>query len=244
MKRVGVYIDAFNLYYGGRELCGRGKPGWRWLDVRALAADLVAERNDWPEARIERVIYCTARIDAASNGTGHAEQDIYLKALLSKRVVDFIEYGTYVSRVKTAPLATPDKKGRPVLMKAQWPVMVQDKNGSPVHDAKFMVNYAYREEKGSDVNVASHLLLDVLDDRIDAAVVISNDSDLRLPVQKARSLVPVGTVNPSKSWLAGDLKGRPDDGVGNHWWRQLRASDLTQHQLPNPCGRYFKPAPW
>jgi hypothetical protein len=50
-----------------------------------------------------------------------------------------------------------------------------------------MVSYANREEKGSDVNVASHLLVDVLTDRIDAAVVISNDSDLRFPVQFARA---------------------------------------------------------
>src|SRR5271169_6200566 len=40
--RIGVYIDGFNLYYGARGLCGRGTPGWRWIDLRALATDLVA----------------------------------------------------------------------------------------------------------------------------------------------------------------------------------------------------------
>ena len=39
-----------------------------------------------------------------------------------------------------------------------------------------------REEKGSDVNVATHLLVDVLTGAIDAAIVISNDSDLALPI--------------------------------------------------------------
>jgi hypothetical protein len=34
--------------------------------------------------------------------------------------------------------------------------------------ATFMVSYAYREEKGSDVNVASHLLLDTLQGAVDA----------------------------------------------------------------------------
>lgn len=30
--QAGVYIDGFNLYYGGRGLMGgAGKPGWRWL---------------------------------------------------------------------------------------------------------------------------------------------------------------------------------------------------------------------
>lgn len=42
------------------------------------------------------------------------------------------------------------------------------------------------EEKGIDVNVAAHLLVDVLANGFDAAVVLSNYSDLRRPVQKAR----------------------------------------------------------
>jgi hypothetical protein len=49
-------------------------------------------------------------------------------------------------------------------------------------DAIFMVSVADREEKGSDVNVATHLLTDVCEQKIDAAVVISNDSDLALPI--------------------------------------------------------------
>ncbi len=69
-----------------------------------------------------------------------------------------------------------------------------------------MVSHARREEKGSDVNVAAHLLLDVLQNDVDAAIVISNDSDLRLPLVKARERVPVGMVNPSSSFLAGDLR--------------------------------------
>jgi hypothetical protein len=55
--RVGVYVDGFNLYYGARTLCGRGTPGWRWLDIRALAGALVRERRDWDGARIAKVIY-------------------------------------------------------------------------------------------------------------------------------------------------------------------------------------------
>jgi hypothetical protein len=43
--RVGVYVDGYNLYYGGRALSGRGTAGWRWLDIRALAQALVDERR-------------------------------------------------------------------------------------------------------------------------------------------------------------------------------------------------------
>ena len=102
----------------------------------------------WPDAQIERVVYCTARIDGATNPSGHADQDVYLKALLTTGSVDHIEYGTYVSRVKTAPLAVKDPHGRPQLVGPAWPVMIQDGRGGPVNGAVFMVSYANREEKG------------------------------------------------------------------------------------------------
>jgi len=140
-------------------------------------------------------------------------------------------------------LATADQKGRPVLTRSAWPVMVKDAAHEDVPDALFMVSYAYREEKGSDVSVASHLLLDVLSGDADAAIVVSNDSDLRFPIQEARKRVPVGTVNPSRNWLAGDLAGSPADGAGGHWWRQLNARDFTTNQLPDPAGGYRSPPP-
>ena len=107
-----------------------------------------------------------------------------------------------------------------------------------------MASFAYREEKGSDVNVASHLLLDVLTDAVDAAIVISTDSDLRFPLEEARRRVPVGTVNPSPNRLAGDLKCDAAAGAGRHWWHQLAASDVTAHQLPDPAGGYHRPPGW
>ena len=165
--RIGVYIDGFNLYYGARGLCGRGTPGWRWIDLRALATDLVGRRTNWAGAQVERIVYCTARIDAAGNPSGHADQDVYLKALLAAGSVDHIEYGTYVARVRNAPLAVKDKQGRPRIVSPDWPVMIQDGQGGNVDGAVFMVSYADREEKGSDVNVAAHLLLDVLGGAVD-----------------------------------------------------------------------------
>lgn len=240
--KVGVYIDGYNLYYGARSLCGRGTAGWRWLDVRGLASALLP--SSWSGAAIDRVVFCTARIDAASNPSGQADQDVYLKALLTSGSADHIEYGYYVSRVKRAPLATPDRKGRPILTRADWPVKVRDSNAAAVPDAEFMVSYAYREEKGSDVNVASHLLLDVLGGTVEAAIVFSNDSDLRYPLIEARKRVPVGLINPSPNWLAGALKGEPGEGAGSHWWRKLTAAEIEANQLPDPVGSYRKPAEW
>jgi uncharacterized LabA/DUF88 family protein len=239
-----VYIDGFNLYYGGRGLCGKGVAGWRWLDLRALADRLVVTRSTWTGATIDRVVYCTAVISGADNPVGNLEQDAYLRALRRSHTTDRVELGNYVHRVTRSPLATADRNGRPILTHPGGPLMIKDAAGQDNPAALFMVSTARREEKGSDVNVASHLLIDVLEHRIDAAVVISNDSDLKFPVQAARQRVPVGTVNPSRSHTAGKLRGSPADGVGNHWWYQLTAADFRACQLPDPAAGVQKPTPW
>lgn len=243
--RVGVYVDAFNLYYGGRGICGRGAAGWKWLDIRTLAARIIDSRSRWDGVILETITYCTARVSGAGNEGGQRDQDVYLRALRASESVTAISLGTYVSRVATAPLATRGRNGRPSIVPPQWPVMVKSAESSVTSDAMFMVSIARREEKGSDVNVASHLLIDVLTDAIDAAVVISNDSDLELPIAEARKRVPVGLVNPTRGYLAGKLSGNHDNGVGNHWWYQLNAADFQQCQLPHTVGRSIvKPAAW
>jgi len=243
--RVGVYIDGFNLYYGARRRCGRGTAGWRWLDLRALSkAFLSGPGSGWPSAEVERVVYCTARVSGRDNPSGQRDQDTYLRALHAHGSIDELAMGTYVSRIATAPLATADKKQRPVLAQAGWPLMVRDRSGGDVANATFMASIARREEKGSDVNVASHLLIDVLEGKVDAAVVVSNDSDLDYPIRYARTRVPVGLVNPTPGFPAGALNGDPTDGVGSHWWHQLTEAELRVAQLPSHVGRLSRPAGW
>lgn len=108
-------------------------------------------------------------------------------------------------------------------------------------EATFMISYAHREEKGSDVNVATHLLIDVFNAQVDVAMVISNGSDLSLPIRCARDRVPVGVINPGTAYIAGELKGASSDGAGRHWWRQLWPGDFTAHQLPAATGPYRRP---
>jgi hypothetical protein len=246
--RVGVYVDGYNLYYSGRRWFGRGTTGWKWLSPKGLADSLVMERINWSGARVERVVYCTARVDAAEDPGVYVDQDVYLKAIQAVNAVDHIEFGQYVARAKQVPLAFQPRKGRPQLVRPDGQPLptglpltfAQDSNGGQLILATALV----REEKGSDVNVATHLLVDVLSGSVDAAVVVSNDSDLGLPLKTARDHVPVGVVNPSPGYLAGALQGRPADGVGRHWWRQLAEKDFTTHQLPNPAGGFTRPPSW
>jgi len=244
--RVGVYIDGYNLYYGAKRQCSSSVASWKWIDVRALMESVVSAQRSWPGATIERIVYCTARIDAGLNPEGHAEQDVYLKALTAAGSVDHIEYGKYVVGIRARPLAV---KGAavndpPQVVKSQWPVMVQSSLGVPQPDSVFMVSTLHQEEKGTDVNVASHMLVDILNQDVDAVVVVSNDSDLKFPVHFARARVPVGHVNPQGKYFAGDLAGTPTDGVGRHWWRKLHAGDYTSHQLPATVGVYTRPPKW
>jgi hypothetical protein len=84
----------------------------------------------------------------------------------------------------------------------------------------------------------------VLGGAVDGALVISNDSDLRFPVEQARARVPVGVVNPSPNHLAGALRSEASAGAGRHWWARLDCADLTSHQLPGPAGKYRRPDGW
>ena len=242
--KVGVYIDGFNLYYGARGICGRSTPGWRWLDLRRFAEQLILSHSGWGGVIETRVVYCTARISGAGNASGQQDQDVYLRALRAAGAVDDIALGNYVSRVSTSPLATADARGRPVIHHPSWPIVVQDGAGVPQPDARYMASVARREEKGSDVNVASHLLIDVLEKRVDAVVVVSNDSDLEFPVREARNRVAVGLVNPTRGFPAGRLNGDSSDGVGGHWWHQIAAGDLRAAQLPPRVGKLSRPLGW
>ena len=245
--RVGAYVDGMNLFYGGRSICGHSQPGWRWLDLRELCNRLIAGQQAWSSlgAVVDRVVYCTAFIASRLNSNGRQHQINYVAALRSHQSVDQIMKGRFVEKVVQSPLAVNDGKSRrPKVVASRWPVMVKDTAGNDVTDATFVVSHLRSEEKRTDVNLASQLLLDVLSQRVDAAIVISNDSDLRFPIRECRQRVPVGTVNPTSRRLAGDLAGQPTDGAGNHWWRRLQAADFTSCQLPDPVGTLAKPSGW
>ena len=132
--RVGVYIDGFNLYYGGKAWCGAGTRGWRWLDVRSLVASRLPAL--WPHATIGRVVYCTARVSGIDDPTSPRDQDRYLRALEVSHAVDKIEYGKFLAQVKTSPLATWTSKGRPQVTTSAWPIMVKGSDRTDVLDAR------------------------------------------------------------------------------------------------------------
>jgi hypothetical protein len=218
------------------------------LDLRALATTIVgvaSAQERWNDAVLSRVVYCTAR-------TGDPDQDAYLGALRAHTAYDWVEWGYYTEKLIHRPLAAqPRGAPRPQVVNPAIPIRVQDQ-GSHVATAIFMASVSHREEKGSDVNLATHLLLDVLNGTVAGAIVVTNDSDLKLPLSEARQRVPVGLINPGNPrWrpTAGALRANPAAGVGGHWWGHLTRAQYQGHQLPDPVtdgtGKtYSRPLGW
>lgn len=126
--RIGAYVDALNLYYGARRLCGRGTPGWRWLDVRALLESSLPRSWRRQDAELSRIAYCTAQVAGDRDPSSPTDQETYLRALKATGSVDEIVYGKIVGRARYAPLARPDSRGRrePVIARPDWPLKLQD----------------------------------------------------------------------------------------------------------------------
>jgi uncharacterized LabA/DUF88 family protein len=99
------------------------------------------------------------------------------------------------------------------------------------------------EEKGSDVNLASHLLLDAFRRDCDVALVISNDSDLLEPIRIARREfgLTVGVVSPFKS-VAKVLANEMD--FQRRIWRQTLKRSQFPETLTDNAGEFHKPPGW
>jgi uncharacterized LabA/DUF88 family protein len=185
----------------------------KWLDYSALCKRLL------PQDQIIKIRYFTAKISARPNDPQQpARQNAYLRALAVDPLID-IHYGHYVTRRTRMPLANPPATG-----------------GRTVEVLK-------TEEKGSDVNLATYLLLDAFKSRCDTAVVISNDSDLAEPVRVAQQEagIKVGIINPHQAkYRSRRLKGT--------FFKQLRHNVLAQTQLPavvqDSHGAIHKPPSW
>ena len=112
---------------------------------------------------------------------------------------------------------------------------------APLPDA-VIAKFHTMEEKGSDVNLAAHLLNDAWQDLFESAVVISNDTDLVVPIRMVTEELkrPVLVGCPVRCQVAPQLRS-----VATHV-RHIRASMLRAAQFPDtlPGTAIAKPAVW
>jgi hypothetical protein len=160
-----------NVYIDGFNLyygALKGTP-YRWLDLEAMCVKLL------PKNDIKRIRYFTARIKpTAADPLGPDRQDAYLAALASLPKVS-IHYGHFLASKVHMRMVNPPPP-------PAWPTV-------KVHKI---------EEKGSDVNLATLLLVDAFRKDCEVSVLITNDSDLALPMRiVAQELnMAVGLINP------------------------------------------------
>ena len=203
------------MYIDGFNLYYRALRGtpYRWLDVGKLARLLL------PRHQIGRIRYFTALVTSRPEDPTQAQrQQTYLRALETVPGLT-IHYGHFLAKTKRRPLARPRRTGP---------------RTAEILDT---------EEKGSDVNLASYLLLDGFDDEYELAVVVSNDSDLVLPIRMARSRLGkhVGVFDPSRR-RSFELHSAAS------WYRPLRqgplSASLFSDTLSDSKGTVAKPAGW
>jgi hypothetical protein len=156
-----------------------------------------------PADNVELVRFFTARVSSrAGDPEAPRRQEIYFKALRTIPEIRF-HYGRFLPKAKMRPL---------------------------VADPTHYVEIHDTEEKGSDVNLASYLLHDGWRDLYDAALVISQDSDLLEPLRLVKQDLkkPVGVV-----WLDGQEPSRRFRNAAS-FIRHATPARLAAAQFPNP----------
>jgi hypothetical protein len=225
-RRISVYIDGFNLYYGSLK-----RTPYKWLNPYALACALM------PSDHVTAVHYFTARVKPTPrNPSVHQRQGIYLRALATLPNVHVRE-GFFLLKKSRQAKVQPLNPANPKLPNPT--------NGT--------VEIWLNEEKGSDVNLATQLLLDAFDNNFDFAVVISNDSDLAWPILMVRKKFKknVGVYKPERPASYPSADARPDSKElqkNSRWLRHIEERHLIASQLPatltDATGTITKPPGW
>ncbi len=171
----------------------------------------------FPNDQINKIKYFTARVSARPTDPDQPiRQSTYWRALQTIPNLSIIE-GSFLVK----------------------PVMMPVANSSPQRYERVLKT----EEKGSDVNLAVHLLNDGYKKDYELAVMVTNDSDLLEPMRivKQELNLPVGLVNPHKN---------PSFALRRHanFIKQLRKGVLQASQFPTSLtdqnGTFHKPATW
>ena len=190
------------------------RTGSKWLNPARLCDNLL------PKNAIEAVRYFSATVSARPNDPDQAtRQQTYFRALATEPRIS-IHLGHFLTHEVQMPDAAAWRAG----------------NYLPRSVVK-------TEEKGSDVNLATFLLLDAFDDRFDVAVVISNDSDLKEPIRLVRERFEktIGLLNPQKRASRALLPHA-------HFVKPIRPAAVANAQFPNTMtdgtGTFKKPGRW
>ena len=170
--------------------------------------DLQSLCDGLAECEVDKILYCTARVSSTPTDPEKANrQDAYIRALKSMPRVEILE-GQYKTRRKQVSL-----KGCTC-------------------DPASLLWVKMREEKGTDVNLASHLIHDAHMGRFETAFMLSGDTDLAEAIRIVRHEIGkrVVVVNPARNRRCDKLKHKDDPSRD---YMELFPSRIKQNQLPD-----------
>ena len=191
---------------------------FKWLNLQELFRRVLAQDKH----SLVAIKYFTARVQPNETDPDvNIRQDSYIQALAVAAPLVQVTFGHFLRHAVRMPAVTPPPK----------------------------THYVYKtEEKGSDVNLALHVLNDAWRDAYDCAVIVSNDSDL------AESMCMVKLHHPHKVLgliTPGAPQRKTSQQLKQHadFQRPLRASALMASQLPASIelpsgGAVVRPATW
>jgi uncharacterized LabA/DUF88 family protein len=187
---------------------------YKWLDILKLCQLLL------PKNQIIKIKYFTAPVTARPSDPDQPNrQQMYLRALRTIPGLEII-YGHFLEHEIMMAVANPAP-------------------GTPKY-----VRVIKTEEKGSDVNIAAHMLSDGYNGRYQVAVILSNDSDLVEPIRIVRQelKLPVGVLNPIPAHPSHELQKVAT------FVKPIRQGVLSVSQFPprlkDSAGEFYKPPAW
>lgn len=186
---------------------------YKWLDFAKLF------NLYFPNCQINQIRYFTAIVQSSQrNPSKQRRQRIYIRAL--KTIPNLsVHYGYFLTNPARMPLANPSE------------------------DGPSAVEVLRTEEKGTDVNLASQLLLDGFKGNYKLAIIVSNDSDFVEPIRIVRNELGlrVGILNPHQK-PSRALRDAAD------FYRQVRQGPVSASQFPDTLtdavGAFHKPPQW
>jgi uncharacterized LabA/DUF88 family protein len=187
---------------------------FKWLDLKALSSSLLAPQNE-----ILAIRYYTARVSGQIDPGEPRRQQVYFNALRTLPEIS-IHLGKFLPKTIRRPLV------------------------HSIPGRSRFVEVHTIEEKGSDVNLATHLVRDGFKDLFDVAIVLSKDTDLVEPMRVVKEELGkvVGMIRPDNDAPS------PLRAVAN-FVRHITRNRLASSRFPDPIiieglDPIHKPSSW
>jgi hypothetical protein len=187
---------------------------FKWLDVAKMCKMLL------PKNQIIAFKYFTAPVTGRPSDPDQPNrQQLYLRALRTLPGLEII-YGHFLEHEVMMPVAHPAA-------------------GAPKY-----IGVIKTEEKGSDVNIAAHMISDGYQGLYQIAILVSYDSDLVEPIRIVRYELnlPVGVLNPCINTPSHELRKTAT------FVKPIRKGVLSASQFPprlkDAAGIFHKPPTW